>query len=390
MAHNLEYKGMREVMKHTKHYYINIVLGLMGAFAFLITGCSQSEFSKRPPSYESYDVLVGKVDILFVVDNSGSMSTEQKRMAQSFPNFVQSMDLAGLDYRIGIITTDVESRNNPLKDYGQGKGALQNGNLLKFPDGKSYLDNNSVNIESQFWNTVQRQETIDCEESNFNKSVCPSGDERGIYAALLTVNANKEQFFREESHAAFIFLSDEDVRGKGLANTEYFKPTQYDYPLALIQTVKERLGASTTMSAHAIITNNESCRQQQIGQANNSNISAEIGTFYKQMTKPGNNSLYYGSTGEKLRSYADGQLVKGVVGSICSSNYSASLGSIKNVLSQKKSTERLRCQLIYGDTTLDVRLDAGYSWSLNEERDEITFTPALPAGASFHLDYECP
>ena len=48
------------------------------------------------------------VDILFVIDNSGSMAEEQARLARNFPTFVGALDEMGADYRIGITTTDVK------------------------------------------------------------------------------------------------------------------------------------------------------------------------------------------------------------------------------------------------------------------------------------------
>ena len=47
------------------------------------------------------------VDILFVIDNSGSMAEEQKRLAKNFPTFIGALDTMGADYRIGVTTTDV-------------------------------------------------------------------------------------------------------------------------------------------------------------------------------------------------------------------------------------------------------------------------------------------
>jgi len=350
----------------------------------LLSACSDTEFAKKDFSAESYTVQVGQVDILFVVDNSGSMSEEQRRMANSFPNFVQGLDIAGLDYRIGIVTTDVESSTNPKVE----NGLLQNGNLIKFTDGSYFLTPDSSNVETQFWNTIQRPETLTCENSGYNSSLCPSDDERGIYSAYLAVNANKKDFFRKNGHVAFIFLSDEDVRGEGLDNHPYRQPVALDYPENLIQVVKTRLGNNTDISAHAIVTDSESCRAEQMNQGGNSNIHGVIGQFYINMTNPSSPSNIGGGV-QSLSQFAGSQLVQGVVGSICASDYVSELGSIKDVLSKTKKTERLRCPLFEADD-LRVRVSADYSWSLNENLDEITFSPALRAGDSFKLDYECP
>ena len=49
---------------------------------------------------------VAAVDILLVVDNSGSMGEEQARLAASIGSLVAGLDAAGADYRVGITTTD--------------------------------------------------------------------------------------------------------------------------------------------------------------------------------------------------------------------------------------------------------------------------------------------
>lgn len=46
------------------------------------------------------------VDILFVIDNSGSMAEEQARLARNFEAFARRLDEMGAHYRIGITTTD--------------------------------------------------------------------------------------------------------------------------------------------------------------------------------------------------------------------------------------------------------------------------------------------
>lgn len=356
----------------------------------MVTACSDTEFTKTDTTFHKYTVNVGQVDILFVVDNSGSMSTEQRRMAASFPNFVQGLDIAGLDYRIGIITTDVMPDNHP--DY-DGE-TLRNGNLLAFPNGEYFLTPSTRNIETEFAATIKRDETEVCENSNFTN--CPSDDERGIYAARIAVEANKKSFFRENGHVAFVFLSDEDVRGFGTtdAQSPFRMPEPKDYPENLLSMVEAKLGSNTDVSAHAIVVTNElapsgkTCVEEQRNQGGNNNIHGALGSFYMAMTDPLNQSIINSTPGVLMGSFAGGQLVKGTVGSICADDYVSELGSIKSVLSKTKSSERLRCTLITADD-LDVRIDGDYTWELNSTKDEITFSPALPPGKSFKLEYEC-
>jgi len=48
------------------------------------------------------------VDVLFIVDNSGSMSGEIDNLADTFEVFINGFASLGLDYQIGVITTDMD------------------------------------------------------------------------------------------------------------------------------------------------------------------------------------------------------------------------------------------------------------------------------------------
>jgi hypothetical protein len=47
-----------------------------------------------------------KLDVLFVVDNSGSMLTSQNNLANNFPSFIDKFIEQGYDFRIAVTTTD--------------------------------------------------------------------------------------------------------------------------------------------------------------------------------------------------------------------------------------------------------------------------------------------
>ncbi len=49
-----------------------------------------------------------KIDLLFVVDNSGSMGQEQTNLATNFPGFIEVIEASGLDYRVAVTTTGVD------------------------------------------------------------------------------------------------------------------------------------------------------------------------------------------------------------------------------------------------------------------------------------------
>lgn len=72
------------------------------------------------------------VDILFVVDNSGSMGEEQGMLASAASTLVDALDALGADYRIGFTTTD---NGNPMCS-----GTTPEGGTLTLSSCRSRLD----------------------------------------------------------------------------------------------------------------------------------------------------------------------------------------------------------------------------------------------------------
>jgi hypothetical protein len=66
------------------------------------------------------------IDVLFVIDNSGSMGVAQRRLQESAPAMVAALDATGLDYRIGATTTD----NSNYWCRGAGVGDADEGHLI--------------------------------------------------------------------------------------------------------------------------------------------------------------------------------------------------------------------------------------------------------------------
>lgn len=60
------------------------------------------------------------VDVLFVIDNSGSMAEEQDNLIQNFKDFIQIATLWQNDYHIGVVTCDMDGAGDSgkLREYG--------------------------------------------------------------------------------------------------------------------------------------------------------------------------------------------------------------------------------------------------------------------------------
>jgi len=99
---------------------------LPALFACLEHPLKQVEYDAAQEEMEGIQISVNKdVDILFVIDNSGSMGEEQRNLSENFGNFLSVLeaDDVAANYRIGITTTD---NNNPWCAGGSPEG----GNLV--------------------------------------------------------------------------------------------------------------------------------------------------------------------------------------------------------------------------------------------------------------------
>lgn len=127
-----------------------------------------------------------QVDVLWVVDNSCSMDEEQKALSTNFPIFMDFFLGSGLDYHIGVVSTD-------MQDAGQS------GRLVS-SDGYRYIDSATANPDQVF----SRMASL---------GTSGSGDEKGLDAAWSALELRKEDynigFLREESGVHVIVISDE-------------------------------------------------------------------------------------------------------------------------------------------------------------------------------------
>ncbi|KHD87196.1 MAG: hypothetical protein OM95_15545 [Bdellovibrio sp. ArHS] len=367
----------------------------MAALSFMVglyVGCSPVKFSLDDSKCKDSGCVVvdgkysfnysatagyGKVDILIVNDNSASMSFEQARLAPRFQNFISDLDSKKIDYRIAMTTTDVS---------GSGAGAL-----IPFKSGVNYITNQMSDRYTLFYSTIQRPETLACEKfianwirnnggntDSINSSAyssayaqnCPSGDERGVYAANLVVNNNPSSFIRSDAHLAVIFLADEDERS-GLYGNQGYYLDQMDQPAYLISNVKSRLGDDkyNSLSVHAIVVKDPSCLAQQNSQALD-NYSVTTGLVTGSI-----GSVYLAFTNQGWGNAAD----------ICSSDYTTQLGQIRTKITERIKDIILNCS---NPTDLVVTV-SGTPVSHYMDGKTLKFNQYLTPGTSVSLSYKC-
>jgi hypothetical protein len=143
-------------------------------------------------------VEVPEVDILWVVDNSGSMSNEQTALGENFPTFMEFFLGSGLDYHMGVTTTDMVVT----------EGILQGANGYKF------LDDETYDPEGVFAQMV-------------DLGTGGSSTEKGRDAAYAAVEIQDQPyspnygFTREDASLHIVVVSDEDDHSTQIPKDEF-------------------------------------------------------------------------------------------------------------------------------------------------------------------------
>jgi hypothetical protein len=127
------------------------------------------------------------VDILWVIDNSCSMEEEQSALTQNFPLFMNYFLGSGLDYHIGVVSTDMDAPSH--------KGKLRT-------------------VAGYKWIDVETPNPIAVYTQMAYMGINGSAEEKGraaAYTALeLRKNGYNQNFLREEASLHVVAISDEN------------------------------------------------------------------------------------------------------------------------------------------------------------------------------------
>lgn len=175
-----------------------------------------------PVNYETQQVQ-GKVDILWLVDDSNSMEWAQTRLREKFESFARKLSEARVDFRVGVTSLDVcdidwrtgapkpdtycpnavDISGGVVNSRGEMVGPAQ-GRLVRDPEsGKSILTP-GVNFVSEFGRMARL-------------GVYGSGLEHGLTAARMAVekslSGTNTNFLRSDAFLTVVVLSDEEDDG---------------------------------------------------------------------------------------------------------------------------------------------------------------------------------
>lgn len=181
-----------------------ITQGIAGLMMVGLTACDKSSGGVSILAAEqNFSVSISTqprpVDIMWVVDNSGSMSSSQTNLSNNFNSFIQDFVTLNYDFRMVTTTTDTwfEAYNsNPLYNSrwrtGNRTGATPTNS------GVYVMNNTTPSLNSVF-------------TTNATVGINGNGDERAFASLQKSLlNTNNSDFRRSNAFLAIIIVSDEE------------------------------------------------------------------------------------------------------------------------------------------------------------------------------------
>lgn len=331
------------------------LIGLMWG-AVSLTGCSEDRptFSLLPESDVFYQAggVNDKMDILFVIDNSGSMQDLQNNMANNFSAFIGDFQTKGYDFHISVTTTEA------YKAIFTG-----NNSYARFKDGGTgirVLTPLTPNLSSVFTSVVQ-------------VGIYGSGDERAFqsFKEALTNSVNDSYGFRRaEAYLAIVIVSDEDdFSWGGSSNIDgqynHAQIHSISYYTDFLDTYTQSSGALRRYSVSTISVLDQACLNQ----------------------------TGYGRIGLRYMQLVDA--TDGISASVCAPDFSENLAAIaENIIELSTQFYLEREPLVETIQVwvngVSIPQDAVNGWTYNPDAISIVFHGSAipPQGAQIIIDYD--
>lgn len=304
-----------------------------------------------------------KIDILWVIDNSGSMATSQANLINNFQSFIGRFTQFNYDFHMAVATTDawekqfiVTSQKAKLRD-----GAVLVSGQPSTHSGFLVMDKNTPNLSTVF-------------ETNIRQGTLGNGDERAFESIYQTLNNEtfntSTGFRRSDAFLAVIIVSDEDdFSNSTVGLIENYSDSRL-YPISkytdFLDAYTGGLTAGRNYSVNSISVVDESCK------ATLNNGAQKVSNRYQQIS----------------------DLTGGVKGSLCS-NFGETLQLISDTIIQLSSSFKLNREPI--PETLIVMIDnqvvandATNGWTYDSVNLVITFHgSAIPqANSSVSINFD--
>ncbi|MFO0725795.1 MAG: hypothetical protein U1E65_18570 [Myxococcota bacterium] len=166
-----------------------------------------------------------QVDVLFIIDNSGSMASKQQSFKAGVPAFIQALS-GHVDYHLGVVSTDMDGGNNQAERGGDVVASFSSTwpfniansdttgcTTLDIPHGCLRGPEPSLRVIDA--RTMGPAHQVTALQRNLSLGTCGSGSERGLEAAAAAITEQgpggcNAGFLRANARLVLILLSDED------------------------------------------------------------------------------------------------------------------------------------------------------------------------------------
>lgn len=201
---------------------------LLFAAAF-VAGCPNDRIQRTLPPDVRVDTYsqqaASKIDVLWVVDNSGSMLPRQQNLARNFSSFIDVFRKNSVDFRIAVTTTDI---------FAKPKGALRGNPAILTPTTPNLVQafQNNINVGADgspyeagleaAVNALDARGEVnkpELEKLQSCKDACAT-DAKPFDCIDRCHDASNIQFLRPDAFLYIIFVTDEE--DQSAADVRYF------------------------------------------------------------------------------------------------------------------------------------------------------------------------
>ncbi len=297
-----------------------------------------------PPNVDATQVDLlkqsdGVVDILWVIDDSGSMANERKRLVSNFDRFLAELSSMQVDYQMGVTTVS-------MQDKGELRGTTK------------IISNKTANQKAVF----EANTTFPASRNRWEMGLRMA--QLGLSSPAIGPTGANAGLVRPKAALGIIVVTNEDDSSFGTT----------DYYARAFRGLK--------------------------GKGNENLVSFSVigGTMPNGCTPPGEAALY-GSLADPAFRYAEvAARTGGVIGSICDTSFESTLVRIAQALNTlrrvfpltlKPLLQTLRVSVVVGGVSTPIVQDPVAGWQYRADSNSVVFlgTYVPPPGALVRIDY---
>jgi hypothetical protein len=249
-------------------YLMLTLAGLLGLGLLAACGEKDSSFSLLQDSntfYQNGTNLNSKMDMLWIIDNSGSMDSSQKNLKDNFKSFIADFITKGYDFRIAVIDTGAwQSQFSNTKTYSlfrDGTGSTHSKVFVINPTTPNIIDTFATNVLL---------------------GTAGTGDER-MHSSFIQglINTQNPAFVRANAHLAIINLTDEDDFSHDNAQSighDYNHPSLIPVSnyVTWLDNFTQSSGATRRYSVHTVSIQDQTCLNALNAQSSGRLISTRV------------------------------------------------------------------------------------------------------------------